>query len=520
MSEKLPTLVAGSFDPEWAVNANLRGIEEPIVFVQEAFLSIVEAFRDAITRYDLKTKIEEEFTLELRHGSILVLGYLLGICTIDPSPRPPETGRYGVLVPEANVNAMELVDDVVRGRKLQEFAINALWHIGSPALRRGIANFMFTLPSLRGNHIKVNFTVGDWAVCATAFGYASSRLDEYLDVASIVPRPRLLSTGPSSIGWASFSSIKTVVLLDQRLGKASFTDLPLEVILRILCVPQGKPRFGQVRPINRLRMLNYLSATCRRLRSSLWESPHAVARVILTQNGMDVMKAINFFLKLIKGNSITWPCKGHPLGSSFEKDLKLTQALLDMGADVNHEVLAISHWYALAGVRSVDDPGLISLGCFCHVVSTSIIQAPLKAFGELPNITCVEVMFLLEHSGIDVDVAILLLRGSYSLIKACRYNHVEMARLLIDHGADVNYGPGLPLPMQLATAIQYHRLTGADLLPSYVALKWGRTDALGLMAACELGKIEIVEILLDEGLGRVDLATKLAQGSLNDVVDS
>ncbi|KAI8834522.1 hypothetical protein BC829DRAFT_448404 [Chytridium lagenaria] len=38
-----------------------RNRRTPIVFVQEAFSSIVEAFRDAITRYDLKTKIEEEF---------------------------------------------------------------------------------------------------------------------------------------------------------------------------------------------------------------------------------------------------------------------------------------------------------------------------------------------------------------------------------------------------------------------------------------------------------------------------
>ncbi|KAI8841711.1 ankyrin repeat-containing domain protein [Chytridium lagenaria] len=277
--------------------------------------------------------------------------------------------------------------------------------------------------------------------------------------------------GPSSIGWASFSDVKTVV----RLGKASFTDLPLEVILRILCVPQGKPRFGQVRPINRLRMLNYLSATCRRLRSSLWESPHAVARVILTQNGMDVMKAINFFLKLIKGNSITWPCKGHPLGSSFEvdtfhgiigkrilssdeihsilttalfrKDLKLTQALLDMGADVNHEVAG----HLSFGLLLLGSEVLMIPACYRRMFLSRGLNlnhpSSIEGFWRAAEYNaCVEVMFLLEHSGIDVDVADTPAGGDRTaLIKACRYNHVEMARLLIDHGADVNYGPGLPL---------------------------------------------------------------------------
>ncbi|KAI8834516.1 hypothetical protein BC829DRAFT_448398 [Chytridium lagenaria] len=191
--------VAGSFDPEWAINANLRGIEERPSFCAGSFLSSVEAFRDAITRYDLKTKIEEEFTLELRHGSILVLGYLLGICTIDPSPRP--RSKFGVTcekhqdavggiiidveyVPEANVNAMELVDDVVRGREgrrdpeiesCKNLLLMLFGILGSvTCVEKRDCNFMFTLPSLRGNHIKVNFTVGDWAVCATAFGYASS----------------------------------------------------------------------------------------------------------------------------------------------------------------------------------------------------------------------------------------------------------------------------------------------------------------------------------------------------------
>ncbi|KAI8835752.1 ankyrin repeat-containing domain protein [Chytridium lagenaria] len=435
--------------------------------------------------------------------------------------------------------------------------------------------------------------------------------------------------GPSSIGWASFSTIKTVVLLDQRLGKASFTDLPLEVILRILCVPQGKPRFGQVRPINRLRMLNYLSATCRRLRSSLWESPHAVARVILTQNGMDVMEAINFFLKLMKSNSRARPCKGHPLGSSFEldtfhgiigkrilssdeihsilttalfkKDLKFIQALLDMGADVNHEETGeLVIGYALAGVRSVDDPGLdIARMFLSRGLNLNHPGTIRRLWSAAEHNIFVEAMFLLEHSGIDVDVADTPAGGDRTaLIKACRYNHVEMARLFIDHGANVNYGPGLPLSYAAGNGnrelIDLLVSRGADVKaipPSHrrgpiaelcCSSKSGATPELlehliqigcpiyenegrmaldhcachgkaslmkvllrsgaeptpwGLMAACELGKIEIVEILLDEGvriagdsvktasdmltkLGRVDLATKLAQGSLNDVVDS
>ncbi|KAI8851221.1 armadillo-type protein [Chytridium lagenaria] len=161
---------------------------------------------DAIVKLieELNTTIADQsradVTLELRHGSILALGYLLGrlyyrfpdrVVNAALHAKSIKTllealnrqiGRYGLLVPEADVNAMD-VDDAVKSEgvaeailkkleefsgqtkdgKLQESAITALGHMG-----KRIVDFMFTLPSLLGKHMS---------------------LDEYLDIADVVFPP-------------------------------------------------------------------------------------------------------------------------------------------------------------------------------------------------------------------------------------------------------------------------------------------------------------------------------------------
>ncbi|KAJ3206273.1 hypothetical protein HDU67_008289 [Dinochytrium kinnereticum] len=204
---------------------------------------------------DLNTTIADQSkqtTLELRHGSTLALGYIIGrlyyrfpekvvnaelhqksilsmfellastssILVLGACVALTEIGRYGSLLPAAKDGEDQMeVDDLTKSEKpqsetgsvsvekivkkleefsnqtkdlkLQESAITALGHIGvgAPSLRKRIIDFMFTLPQSLGKHIEVNFTVGE-AVCAAAFGFNSSILDEYLDIADVVfPSP-------------------------------------------------------------------------------------------------------------------------------------------------------------------------------------------------------------------------------------------------------------------------------------------------------------------------------------------
>ncbi|KAJ3113217.1 hypothetical protein HDU96_003651, partial [Phlyctochytrium bullatum] len=167
-------------------------------------------FPERVINVDLhKRSIATMFEALSSSSSTMVLGGCVALM---------EVGRYGVLLPEKTPDAMD-VDDLtksekaetkegtetaeltsvdqivkklkefgtqVKDLKLQETAVTALGHIGvgSLSLKKQIIDFLFTLPPLLGKHIEVNFTVGE-AVCASAFGFESLHLDEFLDIADV-----------------------------------------------------------------------------------------------------------------------------------------------------------------------------------------------------------------------------------------------------------------------------------------------------------------------------------------------
>lgn len=95
------------------------------------------------------------------------------------------------------------------------------------------------------------------------------------------------------------------------------------------------------------------------------------------------------------------------------------------------------------------------------------------------------VKFLLESKTKNIIQA-------YSLSSACEYGHTEIAKLLIENGADINGGN------PLYRASRYGHIEIVKLLLQYGPIM-DTEDGVALRYACDEGHIEIVKLLLKNG---------------------
>ncbi|TPX72617.1 hypothetical protein CcCBS67573_g05715 [Chytriomyces confervae] len=190
----------------------------------------------------------KQTSFELRQGSVLALGYLLGrlryrypytwTTYLDTSAASKvvaiiaedldatstisiqgacfaisELARYGELpvaeaamavegasAPEAASTEKWTRDAILKklmefgkttkDTKVEEAAITALGNVavGTPAVSEKVLDFFYTLPAILSKHVEVNFTVGD-AISAVAGGFKATCMEEYLDIADVVFPP-------------------------------------------------------------------------------------------------------------------------------------------------------------------------------------------------------------------------------------------------------------------------------------------------------------------------------------------
>ncbi|KAI8844869.1 ankyrin repeat-containing domain protein [Chytridium lagenaria] len=129
------------------------------------------------------------------------------------------------------------------------------------------------------------------------------------------------------------------------------------------------------------------------------------------------------------------------------KDLVIATLLVEAGADVDfvkNKMPLIR--LACRLVKRVDDPGLNVARMLLARGGTVNHLGNLKGFwdGVWQN-HIVKVQFLVD-AGIDVNaVDIGDPLEPTALIQACRRDFMELATILLDAGADPNYGPGFPL---------------------------------------------------------------------------
>ncbi|KAF7966839.1 hypothetical protein HWV62_36913 [Athelia sp. TMB] len=109
-----------------------------------------------------------------------------------------------------------------------------------------------------------------------------------------------------------------------------------------------------------------------------------------------------------------------------------------------------------------------------------------------------EIARLLLHRGVNVNVE----GGSYgtALQAACARGHLELAKLLLDNGADINIVGG-----RYGTALQAACAGGYLEFAQLLLVKGSDVNAVGgffgtaLQAACARGRLELTKLLLDNG---------------------
>lgn len=111
----------------------------------------------------------------------IVLGACIGI---------GETARYGPLSKSKDIlnDIRSELKNLVKSSKeikVQENAISALGHIvvGNPSFVHDTLEFIYTLPTLLDKQSEIHFVIGE-SFCTCAFGFSSTHMDEFIDIAA------------------------------------------------------------------------------------------------------------------------------------------------------------------------------------------------------------------------------------------------------------------------------------------------------------------------------------------------
>ncbi|KAJ3299319.1 hypothetical protein HK104_009344 [Borealophlyctis nickersoniae] len=194
-----------------------------------------EAFKKLVEDLMIVVKdTSKQTTLEMRHGALFALGCLMGrlmyrfpynfeefvpsalvgkavsyiadelgasssIIVAGACQALAEAGRYATLPLDegaGNWTGTKIAEKLIalgkvsKDSKVQESALTALGHLalGTPTLRVSIMAFFYTLPAILTKQAEVHFTIGE-AICAATCGFASTHMEEYLDIADAVYPP-------------------------------------------------------------------------------------------------------------------------------------------------------------------------------------------------------------------------------------------------------------------------------------------------------------------------------------------